>query len=197
MIELPFKRLKVYLHFSFFAAVSLMTLLNVSDYALWGLYACLIHETGHLISMLILKQKVDKLVFYGAGIKIVQKEHDIFTPFSIQLVILISGCVMNFCVFYALKMLTDTFDASLFATINCIICMFNLLPLNCMDGGKMLVLIFYKLCEYDLAVRLEKYLRSINAFLIIVIIIILAICGFQNITLYMTLIYILFSALIL
>lgn len=197
MIELPFKRLKVYLHFSFFAAVSLMMLINVSEYALWGLYACLIHETGHLISMLILRQKVDKLVFYGAGIRIVQRKHDIFTPFAIQLVILFSGCAMNFFVFFTLKMFTNSFNASLFATINCIIGMFNLLPLNCMDGGKMLVLVFYKLCEYDLAVKLEKYLRSINAFLTVVIIIILAICGFHNLTLYMTLIYILFSALIL
>ncbi len=198
MIEISFKNFRIYLSFSFFATVVLMMMFNLSGYALWGLYACLIHEAGHLTAMIITEQRIKKLVFYGAGIKIVQDYHDFLIPFSVQAVILFSGFLMNFIVYVVcLLFFKNNSEAILFGTINCIIGVFNLLPLNCMDGGKILVLIFYRLCDYSLALKLEKYLRHINIFLIIVIIAVMAVSGFKNVTLYLTLVYILFSAFII
>lgn len=197
MIELPFRRFRVCMHFSFFATVSLMILLNSGGYAILGLYSCLIHESGHLLVMLITHQEVDRIIFYGGGIKIIQKKQDILTPYSIEAVILVSGCFANFFVFAVTQLFKDNYMLSLFGTINCIIGMFNLLPIKCFDGGKLLILLFYKVCGYNLAVKLEKYLHSITAFLVICIIIVFFAVGYRNFTLYLTLLYLLFSTLIL
>ena len=69
MIEFKVKSIKICFHFSFFAIIALLLLMENHRYALYGLYACIIHELGHLMMMQTLGVKTDKIVFYGAGIQ--------------------------------------------------------------------------------------------------------------------------------
>jgi stage IV sporulation protein FB len=199
MIEISLGKLKIAWHFSFFAAVSLAILFAREKYVLWGLYACLLHEAGHFAAMTIKKQPVKRLVFYGAGIKIVTGSYEAAVPFEIRVWVLAAGCVVNFII-YALSAIISVFyggngGLALFGVINLSVGLFNMLPLQGFDGGKLIVSALYRLCPYERAFFLEKFLKKSNIFLIITTAVIFAVCGYRNLTLYLTFLYLLFSAL--
>ena len=168
-----------------------MLLFNFNEFALWGLYACMIHECGHLAAMFFTDITAERIIFYGAGIKIVKADHGMLAPFNKELFVLSSGVLANLAV--ASFTLPHGGGAGLFGMINCAIAAFNLLPLNSLDGGKLMVLLFYKLCSYERAVMLEKYLQRLNILLSIIIIAAFAACGYKNFTLYLTILYLLLS----
>lgn len=193
MIELPFRRFKVCFHFSFFATVAILMLCADSCYAVNGLYACLLHETGHLAVMMLFGQPVKKLIFYGAGIKIIQRKNELLVGFGKQLSILAAGCTVNFLI-YAMTVFFHRYE--LFGLINLMVGLFNILPLNCLDGGKIIVLCFYRFFTYDKAMKLEAALRSINIATVPLTAVIFFIAGWGNFTLYVTLVYLLFMSIV-
>lgn len=194
MFELRFKRVTITFDFSFFAVMSLMMLFENSKYLLVCFVACLLHESGHLIVLLLNKVKLNKVCFYGAGIKIIPDKLFDFTSDETKFAVLIAGCLFNFITFLLLKSSSNTL-LRIFALVNAGIGAFNILPLHFLDGGKILVLIIHKLCDYRRAILLEQFVKWINVLLIIIVIILFAVIGKENITLYVTLCCLLFSAL--
>lgn len=192
MLELKLGRVTAAFDFSFFAAVALLALLN-GNYALLGLAACFWHEIGHLIAMKLRKIPVKRLVFYGAGIKIVPDKLISFTGFGTGFWVLISGSAANFTAAAALCS-AENADIKLFAAINLVIGLFNLLPLWYLDGGKLLVLLIRRLCTFSTACLLERFFKWLNVFLIMAVLIIFSFAGKGNFTLYVTLCYLLVSA---
>lgn len=193
MLEFKFKNVTAAFDFSFFASAALLTLLS-GNYALLGLAACLWHETGHLIAMKLCKIPLKKVVFYGAGIKIVPDKLINFTGFGSSFLTLISGSAANFAAAAALWG-TPNADLKLFAAINLVIGLFNLLPLRYFDGGKLLLLLIRQLCAFSTACLLERFLGWLNVFLIMSVLIIFAFTGKGNFTLYATLCYLLVSSI--
>lgn len=193
MLELNFRRVTAAFDFSFFAAVALLTLLG-GNYVLLGLAACLWHETGHLIAMRLCKIPVKRVVFYGAGIKIVPDKLINFTGFWASFLALISGSAANFTA-SAVLWSTPNADLKLFAAINLVIGLFNLLPLRHLDGGKLLLLLIRRLCTFSTACLMERFLGWLNVFLIMAVLIIFAFTGKGNFTLYATLCYLLVSSI--
>lgn len=181
------------IHFSFFAAVALLMLCRESNYAVYGLYACLLHETGHLVAMLVLKQSVNKLVFYGAGIKIVQPSFSLKLGLRDELFILSAGCAVNF-VLCAVSVILNN---EVFAAVNLLIGIFNMLPLYFLDGGKIILLFLYYFLNTENGLKAEKYLKAADIIIIPMVLILFKAFGLGNFTLYMTLIYLLFTAIIL
>jgi Zn-dependent protease len=198
MIVLPFKRFTVCLHFSFFATVSLLILLENNSYALWALYACIIHETGHIIAMSLVKQRIEKLCFYGAGIKIINCRTTEQKSFAEEAFVLSAGCLSNIAVYIVIFLFFgNNKNILFFGIINLMIGLFNLLPVNAFDGGKLLVLLFYKAFSVDIASEMETYLKKINVFIVLAVIIAFALYGCTNFTLYITLLYLLFTSIFL
>ena len=194
MLELKFKHVVLIFDFSFFAVVSLMLLFSNGKYIIMCLLACLWHETGHLIAMLQTNVKVDKICIYGGGIRISPDKSFDFTPFRVRLCVLLAGSALNFVTFMMLK--NSQYDAwAFFAAINAVIGAFNMLPLQFLDGGKILILIIRNLCSYQRAVILERYLKWMNIVLIITVILFFAVVGKGNVTLFVTLCCLLLSAL--
>ncbi len=124
--------------FSFLAVIALLTLSETSVSVFMSLMSCFLHETGHLISMFLFDVKVKKIILYGAGIKIIRgyslkERHK-------ELIILISGCLMNMIMFFLFFFLKgDSFRT--FAVINLATAVFNILPVKSLDGGAVLLLI--------------------------------------------------------
>lgn len=198
MIVLPFKRFTVCLHFSFFATVTLMILLGNNSYALWALYACIIHETGHLIAMSLVKQHIEKLCFYGAGIKIINEKTTEQKSFAEDAFVLSAGCLSNFFVYIIIALFfSNNINILLFGVINLMIGLFNFLPINAFDGGKLLILLFYKVFSVDTACEIEKYMKRINFVLVFAVMIVFALYGCTNFTLYATLLYLLVTSMLL
>ena len=136
MIEFSFRGVKVCFEFSFFAAVSLLMLCSENRCTVYSLYACLLHESGHIAAMLMTGQTVKKLVFYGAGIKIIRPFNDMLCKFPKEIFALASGCAVNFVV-YVITRVTG-FGAD-FGAVNLAIGLFNSLPISFLDGGKIIV----------------------------------------------------------
>lgn len=194
MFELKYKRVIMTFDFSFFAVISLMLLFNNNIYIILCLIACIWHETGHLIAMLINNINVEKIKFYGGGIKIYPDKSLSFTSSKIGFAVLLAGSTLNFITFVMLKNSKNEL-LSLFAAINAIIAAFNMLPLQYLDGGKIFVLIIRNICSYQRAIVLERFLKWINVILIAAVILIFLFVGKGNITLFITLCCLLISAL--
>lgn len=189
MFEFKFRRITVAFDFSFFAAVALTAVLG-GGYAAIGLAACIWHELGHLAVMKIMGISVKKVVFYGAGIKIVTDRQLEYARFGIGFAVLIAGSAANFTAAAALYRCISM-DIRLFAAVNLVIGAFNLLPLQNLDGGKIIILLIRSLCGYSRACLLERYFKWVNVFLIMTSLIAFAFLGKGNLTLYVTLCYLL------
>lgn len=192
MFEFRFKKILAAFDFSFFASVSLLILLG-NRYAVLGLAACVWHELGHLAVMSICGIPVKRILFYGAGIKIMPDKQFYFTDFCTEFLVLIAGSSANF-ILAAVMSMSDSFEIRLFSVINIAIGVFNLLPLQYLDGGKLVLAVIRRLCSFSLACQLERFLKWINIFLILSAMIAFAFVGRGNFTLYITLCYLLVSA---
>ena len=137
LIKSSFKT-SISVKFSFLAVVALLTLSETSVSVFMSLISCFLHETGHLLSMFLFGVKVKRIVLYGAGIKIVR-------GYSLkekrkELIILISGCLMNVIMFFLFFFLKgESFKT--FAIINLLTAIFNILPIKSLDGGAILLLL--------------------------------------------------------
>ncbi len=192
MFEFKFRNITVAFEFSFFASVSLLIILG-NDYAVMGLAACIWHELGHLMVMAICGITAKRILFYGAGIKILPDKQFCFTDFGTEFLVLIAGSAANFLAAFLMAG-SEIMEIKLFSAINMAIGAFNLLPLQYLDGGKLLTAFIYKLCSYPNACLMERYIKWINIFLIISVMISFAFVGKGNFTLYITLCYLLISA---
>lgn len=192
MFELKFGKICIAFDFSFFASVSLLMILG-NGYAVSGLAACIWHELGHLLIMKISGIKTKRILFYGAGIKITPDKQLCFTSFGTELLVLMGGSLANFAA-AAVFGLSDSFEMKLFSAINAVIGVFNLLPLQYLDGGKLIIAVIYRICSFSRACMLERYLKRLNIFMIILIMICFAFVGKGNFTLYITMCYLLISA---
>ncbi len=193
MFELKLKKVTVVFDFSFFATVSLLILLKSGAYAIIGISACLWHEFGHLAAMQMCSVPVKKIVFYGAGIKIIPDKLIDFTDYRSSMLIYLAGSALNLISSLALSF-SSMPELRLFASFNAVIGAFNLLPLQYWDGGKIILLIIQKLCSFQRACILERYLKWINMILIFIVLIAFSFTGRGNITLYITLCYLLVSS---
>lgn len=192
MFELKLGKICIAFDFSFFASVALLTVLG-NNYAVLGLAACIWHELGHLLIMKIFGIGTKRILFYGAGIKIVPDKQLRFTDFETELLVLMGGSLANFAV-AAVFGLSDSFEIKLFSVINAVIGVFNLLPLQYLDGGKLIIAVIHRICSFSQACLLERYLKWLNIFLIIFVMICFAFVGKGNFTLYITMCYLLISA---
>ncbi len=167
-------------------------LIGNNRYALFGLAACIWHELGHLAVMRICGISVKRLLFYGAGIKIVPDKQIDFTGFRSQLIVFLAGSAANF-VAAGLLAASENSAVRIFAAVNSVIGAFNLLPLQYLDGGKIIVLMIRNFCGFSLSCQLERYLKWLNVFLIAAVLVTFSVLGKGNFTLYITLCCLLIS----
>lgn len=188
MIEFSFRGMKICLHFSFFAAVSILMLFCEDRCAVYSLYACLLHESGHLATMLFTGQTVKKLVFYGAGIKIVRPVSDALCKFWQEMITLASGCAVNLALYAVFGAESD------FGRVNLAVGLFNALPISFLDGGKMIIAVFYRILPYRPALYAEKAMNYAAVVTVPAAAVMLFFAGIRNFTIYLTLLFLLFTA---
>lgn len=191
MIEFSFRGIKVCLDFSFFAAVSLLMLCSGNNCTAYSLYACLLHESGHLAALLLTGQTVKKLVFYGAGIKIIRPMNEMLCKFPQEMIALSSGCAVNFTLYVITMLLGFCED---FGKVNLAIGLFNALPISFLDGGKIITSVLYRFLPYRLALKAESALNYASVITVPAAAAVLFMTGTRNFTIYLTLLFLLFTA---
>lgn len=141
--------------FTFFAVVGLLVFIDTSGTATLSLIASLTHEAGHLIAMLMCKSKLSCITFYGGGINIVS---DIATlTFWKRLFIMLSGCFVNFLIFIiGTYFFSDNQKIMIFAVVNLVICIFNLIPVGYFDGARILDILFNRFLNFRASEILKR-----------------------------------------
>lgn len=191
MIKIRLGNIKICLDFTFFAVFFLFMMFDTSGYGILALYSCLIHELGHLAAMLMVGCKLNEILFYCAGIKITANERYKLS-FSRELIVLIAGSVVNIILFFICYFCSDklTLKMPVFAIINLLIGLFNLLPVNMFDGGKITELILSKFVMPDTAYYISHILSLIITVSALLASIFLYSLGIVNFTIVATLCYV-------
>lgn len=123
--------------FSFLAVIALAGTSSAPLCMYLCLAACFLHEIGHLVLFRIFGIKITRLTFYFAGMRI-ERNCCCLTRFR-EGVILFGGCLVNFLLFL-LFLSSESYPLRLFSAVNLIIGIFNLLPIEMLDGGQLLLL---------------------------------------------------------
>lgn len=87
MIVLHGRRLQLTIHFSFFAVLLLLTQLTRSDWGLWCVGACLLHEAGHILAYSAFGAFPKAIHLEAGGIRIVPPDRPL-PPKAEELVLL-------------------------------------------------------------------------------------------------------------
>lgn len=157
MVSISIGGMRIGFDFSFFAVIAVFFALDDSGYAIFCIAACLCHEAGHLVLLLLTDHVPESLIFSGSGICIKQREEP-------SLPVLAAGCTVNFvlfAVFYFLLERTSVYRL-IFAVSNLCIGILNLLPIGELDGKKLLERFFTALLPFPAAQR-AMYISELAA----------------------------------
>ena len=153
MLELKFKNTQICLDFSFFAVLTLFLMFYNTNFGVVALAACGIHEFSHLLAMTICRVKVQKITFYGAGVRISSPQTD-NSPTWVRLTVLSAGCTANFIA--AVVYWVHGNEAA--AMINLLTGVFNLLPIGEHDGAELIKMLLIKICRPENVDKIMRYI---------------------------------------
>ena len=162
-MEFRVKGIKIRFTFLFFWILTLFCLVDRSGILFWGVLAAIIHELGHIIAFLLVGDFPEELSFELTGIKMVRSGKAI-TPGK-EIFQLFMGSGANFLVFFILSYSLQTVNKiSLFAVSHLILGVFNLLPIQTLDGGMILKIIN----ERIFGIRTAYVLGKVISFVILI-----------------------------
>ncbi len=156
MIVLSLKNTILRVDFSFFAVLAMFFCFD-SGSGVCTLFSCIFHEFGHLLALLMFSVPINELYLYGGGIRITAPLSSLDKPRRV--IVLLAGCLFNFMlavVFGSLRMYLPM-------TINIMLAVLNLMPLRCLDGGQLIMLI----CD-SAGISAGKWLMSAQLMSIVV-----------------------------
>jgi len=177
MIKTKFAGIEIGADFTFFAIIAMFLTLDTTGFAMMSLAVCLIHEAGHLLIMLITGEKPESIMFRGGGIRISSN--------STSVPVLLAGSTVNIGIFFALYFTlpkTDIYPV-MFAVLNLTIGVFNLLPIGCLDGKRLL--------EMFISEKILKAIEAVMLVIVVVVIIVVIMHGGVNLTFAAAMVYIL------
>lgn len=196
MIEISLKNVKIIVEFGFLAMAALVFIFASSHSNLFMLAvaSCAVHEIGHMFFMLILGEKLSLIRFHAAGIQI-KACRNTLRPYFHDAAIILGGPTFNLITALALYSVNPLIThLQVFASMNLILGLFNLMPFSNFDGGTFIL----SVAEYlnaDIS-KTKKILRFVNCLITVSIFMLMLTNGFYNITLFITLIYLAFAEII-
>ncbi len=185
MISFKLSDVVIKLDFSFFAIFTLFLCFDATGYGLMSIAACLFHECGHIAVMVYQGNSPSEMTFYGGGIKLsgMDKGND--------LLVIIAGSLVNFVLAGGAFIFSDgsSIYPLIFATLNLIIGVLNLLPVGYLDGKRLLELVCLKRCSAAQTIWILKAAETVSVVLMAGIGILLFLSGYINFTVVIMLIY--------
>ena len=134
------KDTKYKVDFTFSLTVTLMLLLCKEETVIISLLSAMLHETGHLLFMFLFHQRVHSVTFGCFGVRI-DREFSSSLSYKKEALIALGGIMVNFIIaisgtiYYHLY--GSVFSLKLTA-VNIIIALFNMIPLDTLDMGRVL-----------------------------------------------------------
>ncbi|MBE6728750.1 MAG: hypothetical protein E7568_00780 [Ruminococcaceae bacterium] len=186
---------KIEVSFLFFAMLTTVILCDKTGYAPLMLFSALLHEAGHLIAMKICGCTPTKIRLVPASIEISSPPLILKNEIFVQ----VCGPLINFFVFILLFCCCSIFKNDLllsFAVINLLYSLFNMLPVNGLDGGDVLrEILIFRLGSIK-AEKIMKILSMAFGFAAFIIALIMTAMGNLNYSAYIMAFYLILSVLI-
>lgn len=132
--------LEVNVSFYFWLVMSFLCFYTDDNIIIASIFFVLLHELAHIVMLLLLKQRIQKIILLPFGVKIC-KNDSINCSYINEFFIFIAGVLVNFLLFILFLFLYNTFynyEYLIFSSINLALCIFNLLPVSVLDGGNLL-----------------------------------------------------------
>ena len=153
------------------------------------LFAVIMHEIGHLFIMWTLDCSPKQIKLIPSSIQITSE----FTKrYRNDILIALCGPMMNFVLFLAMYFNYLAFKNELvlcYALLNLIVCVFNLLPVNGLDGGTIIFSLLAKKTEYSRAKLTVNIITLAVACAVLIVAVTLTLREKLNISLYIIAIY--------
>jgi len=126
----------------------------------------IIHELGHYLACLLVKINVKKIIIYPYG-GITKTEDIIDIDFKSELLISISGIIMQFIYFLIINLLYKNYlireyTYNLFYNYHYSMLIFNLIPIYPLDGSKILNILINKIFNFKISNFLLIIISIIN-----------------------------------
>ncbi|MGI6264459.1 MAG: site-2 protease family protein [Acutalibacteraceae bacterium] len=135
MFEMRLGRLHIGVNVLFPASLLTLMLLDGGQTALWSLAASLMHESGHVIALLWLEKKPVGVTLGAFGMRIRRLDTAAFS-YRRQTAVLLAGPAVNLICAALLALGGKTGVA---CAVHAAIGLFNLLPVEPLDGGQILL----------------------------------------------------------
>lgn len=151
----------VKISFTFFAVMVLYFIDDYKKTVIASVITCTIHELIHLLFLIIYKCKIHKFTISLFGGNIIRKQSQ-KTSLNKEIVINVSAPVFNIIAGVILWVINKN---SIFAQVNLVLGIFNILPFYNFDGG---VALYCFLCKYFSQNLAEKVITA-TSFIILLI----------------------------
>ena len=154
---------------SFFALLTLMLLTCDSVLIFMSLISSFLHESGHILAMILCKDTIKTLKITAAGLRI-DKINSVNLSYNQEIFIALSGVGMNFILCFVSALIYFVCGSKTvfnFLCINIIVAIFNLLPIESLDGAKALYFFLLKKSSHEKACEFIAVLSIITTILMI------------------------------
>lgn len=155
-----FKNIEIEISYYFLLILSLMVSIDKTGISIYFFLSIIIHELGHIIMIIYYKIKVKKLSFKGYGINIEIDQNKYLANYK-DIIILLSGSAANFIVIFFIKLGSISEKSIIFIVTNLLIGIFNLLPVESLDGGKIMNIILFSKFSMKVAYNISLILTII------------------------------------
>jgi len=163
-VKFKFLGTEIYVSFLFCAVVCFMLTVDRTGLVLPTLFASLVHEGGHLLCMWATDSQPKAIRLIPTSVQIVR-------AFSLkhktEAAILACGPAANLAFFVALFVNYRIFESNqslVFAVLNLVLAVFNLLPVSGLDGGSLLTLALARFVDIYKAESIVKLITLAFAF---------------------------------
>ncbi len=176
--------IRVGISFYFIAFLSIILLADKTGMMSYGVAASALHEIGHFLGYAVVAKLPRKFTVSFNGFKI--EEQRIKLSLSKEVIIISAGPILNFICF-AVSIAAVGY-VNEFAALSFVVGIFNCIPINVLDGGRVVRLLCLKLFSFKTTDIITNILSFISLSVFFICSIFLIIYN-QNITLLITTIY--------
>lgn len=147
MFRLYVRGVEFRLSLLFPALLVVLFTLDRSDFPVWCVAASLMHETGHLVAMVALGSRPAQITVGIFGVCVVQKPDSPLSPMG-NIGVALAGPAVNLFSFFVLFAASGFRVWSVPVLVHLVLGLFNLLPIEPLDGGQALF--------YALSMKMEE-----------------------------------------
>ncbi len=135
---------KIEFHPLFLITTLIFILIGKFRFMLYFMLLIFIHEMGHILTSLLFKWKIDKVIILPFG-GLTKYDIMINTPLIEDFLVAISGVSIQIIFFITIK---NIINYKYFSFINYFIIIFNLIPIYPLDGSKILNVLLNKITSF-------------------------------------------------